>query len=154
MGEDRLRDLLAQLARARHQDTADVVAGRPHPLEIRAEGGAPAVEGEDVEEHEQAHDGLAVLPERRDVRLELVIDADVEGRPEEESRPDEHAEQDGEELVDPAPAALELVEAVEIEHGRPEDDDDGDEDEVTRQRGTPLVTGSASITKSELKRRK
>src|SRR5206468_8099745 len=37
---DLLRHRLAQLARARHQHALDVVAGRPHPLQVPAQGPA------------------------------------------------------------------------------------------------------------------
>src|SRR6185503_5021261 len=60
---------------------------------------------------------------------------------EQQGRPDEHAEEDREELVDPAAAALELVEPVEIEDGRPQHDDHGDEDEVARESGHALAGG-------------
>ena len=47
-----------------------------------------------------------------------------------------------------AAAAPELVEAVEIQHGRPEDDDDRHEDEVARQRGHALGDGQRLDTRS------
>ena len=100
MGEDRLRDLLAQLAGARHQDAADVVAGRPHPLEIARRAERPPLRASTSRTTNRPMTAWLYSQRRRHVRLELVVDADVEGRPEEESRPDEDAEQDGEELVD------------------------------------------------------
>ena len=132
MGQDGVRHLLTELARPRHEHAPDVVAGRPHPLEIGAQRGAAGVEGQHVEQHEEAHDRLAVFPQRRDFGLVAVVDADVEGGPQQERRGDEHTEEDGEELVDAAAPPLELVQAMEVQDGRPEEHDDRDQQHVAR----------------------
>ena len=85
----------------------------------------------------------------RDVRLVTCSRRGRRGwRPSSEGGGDEDAEQDGEELVDPAAAALHLVQAVEVEHRRPEERDQGQEEQVARERGHALGTRAATSSTS------
>src|SRR6185295_4619040 len=84
---------------------------------------------------------LAVLPVRGHLRLVAVVDADVKRGPQGQGGGDEDAEQDGEELVDAAAAALDLVEAVEIEDHGPEHGDEREQQEVPGDGGHALGDG-------------
>src|SRR5260370_920449 len=82
------------------QPELDVVPGAPAALQVGANGPSREVEPGDIEQDEEAEDGLAVLPLRRHVGLIAVVDAYVECQAEDDRGADENTEEDAEELVD------------------------------------------------------
>ncbi len=133
--EDLAGDVAAQLAGADHQDPHQVVAlepRRPQPLADDAAGGDHQHE---IERPEEAEEATAVGKDPGD-----AVGADVGRAHQDDARGEQHRRQDdrhhqGQRLVHPVAAARRLVEAVEVEHQRPEQQDQRQQGQIAREIG-------------------
>src|ERR1043166_4153167 len=145
--DDLVGDDAAKLARAGDENAPQPEPRLPATLEHFAHDLPQRERQPDVEDDEQRPDrvrdlvGAAIV--RRDVRLDVQRDENAE------DNRDDRADEDGEEVVDPRPAAAQPVEILQVEPDRHEHRDERQQVQVLPQRRNAFGDGNQSRVKAE-----